>query len=350
LVGVLALPALIIGGWYVWSRNMPPTGSAQRAAEIAAQFLWKPSWPGVFLNRALMFLPLTALFAWTAVRFRRAHLPLVALWLAIMGWGTFAIALPEKSYSFVGYGNIIRTGGIDFFEYRQEPIWTPEIWKGLAMLGAGLAALMLAKMTVCLLDWLRDLRNAEYAARNDSAFRIPHSALGRSLKPALALYLVGILIFAVSLGFLALPFDRYTLAFLPFVILFMVRGTSEWGRLAWGYSIAALALVAGFSLLAKADFVDHDNARWEAGKWLAARAPLPIHVGYDWDNWLGYPSGHYEITDVPIVVNLSAYDVADYRTYRSFPYLSRLSGFTTRYVLAQSRLDAPPLREPGASP
>src|SRR5207249_3425007 len=141
-------------------------------------------------------------------------------------------------------------------------------------------------------------------------------------------YLVGAITFVVSLAFLGDLFDRYTLGFLPFVILFVVRGSPEWGRWAWRYSIAALVLLAVFSLALKADFVGHNNARWEAGTWLALRAPYPIHMGFDWDNWMGgYRRAVYEVTDLGI---------KDYRLERRFPYLSRLSGFAKRYVFAES--------------
>jgi hypothetical protein len=180
-------------------------------------------------------------------------------------------------------------------------------------------------MSESFVAWLREIRRGRSA-----------------LSPPAALYMVGGITFVVSLAFLSSFYDRYALGFLPFVILFMVRGSATWGRIAWGYSIAALVLLAAFSLALQADAVDHDNARWEAGNWLALRAPYPIHVGYDWDNWMGgYRRAVYEVTDIHI---------QDYRTERRFPYLSRLSGFTTRYVLAESRKDTPELKEPPRSP
>src|SRR5438445_6317245 len=99
-------------------------------------------------------------------------------------------------------------------------------------------------MTDGLLDWLRDRRR-----------RLPAS-------PAMAIYHLGAAIFAISMGLLGWLFDRYVLAFLPFVILFVVSNSARWGRISWAYSITALALIASFTLLAKADQVEHDNARW----------------------------------------------------------------------------------------
>ena len=148
---------------------------------------------------------------------------------------------------------------------------------------------------------------------------------------------MGIAIFVVSLAFLGDFYDRYSLGFVPFVILFLVRASSTWGRIAWTYSVVALVLLGSFTLLLKADFVDHDIARWQAAAWLQARAPVTIQVGFDWNGWYGFSGQQNEVADMPI---------EGYRVEKAFPYFSRLDGFTTHYVLAQSRADLQPLREP----
>jgi hypothetical protein len=243
----------------------------------------------------------------------------VGAWAVILGWGTLAVSFPEESYSFAQIGNIIRVGGIDFFQYPQEPLWSPEVWQGLTLLGVVLAALVLGKMSAMLIDWASELR-----AR-------------KPLPPIEALWLVAAGIFVVSLAFPGDLYDRYLLPLVPFVLLFLLRDSAQWGRPAWGYSLVALALLATFTLVAKADFIDHNRARWEAGEWLTARAPLPVDNGYDWNNWRGQSNGVYIITDV---------HREGYRTEATFPYFSRLSGFTERYVLAESRGNAFPLSEP----
>jgi 4-amino-4-deoxy-L-arabinose transferase-like glycosyltransferase len=319
IVGVALVPALMVGGWFIWSHDTPPTVVQASAARRAARFLFKASWPGVFGNRALTLLPVLALFAWTAIRLRKAHLPLVAAWGVILGWGVLAVSFPEESYSFIQIGNIIRVGGIDFFQYSQEPIWSPLVWQGLTLLGVILAALVLGKASAMLIDWLSELK-----AR-------------RRVPPVAALYIVAFGIFVASLALTGDIFDRYLLPIVPIVLLFLLRDSGAWGRVAWGYSLAALVLLTGFTLLAKADFIEHNRARWEAGEWLAARVPLPVDNGYDWDNWKGQSNGVYIITDI---------HREGYRTEADFPYLSLLSGFTQRYVLAESRGNAFPLREP----
>ncbi|MDQ5824242.1 MAG: glycosyltransferase family 39 protein [Chloroflexota bacterium] len=342
LVAILALPLLTLSGWYAFQAWQGPgdSGAAEDAARRTSRFMWQEPWPRVIGLRMLNFLPLLALFAWTAVRIQRSRWWLVPLSLLILLGGMYALdrpdeqwititeepytvnvgplamQLPQETYTFGTRGNILRTGGIDFFQYRQEPIWTPGVWRFLWVLCAGLAALLLAKMLNSFFDWVRDVLKTN-----------------KSISPVVALYLLGVGIFAVSVAFVGESFDRHLLSVVPFLLLFMVRGTRHWGKFAWGYAMLALAMLAGFSMLLKADMVSHDNARWQAALWLAARAP-GVQAGFDWDNWTQRVNTDYRITDL---------DLPGYRIERRFPYNSLLSGGTTRYVLATVREDLPAL-------
>jgi hypothetical protein len=135
------------------------------------------------------------------------------------------------------------------------------------------------------------------------------------------------------MGALGDSYDRYLLGYLPFLLLFVVSASGRWKCTAWAYSLTALVLIAGFTLLAKSDHIDHNDARWDAGKWLYDRTG-GIHGGYDWDNWNHNRNDDYKIADYPL---------DGYRVEKRFPYYSRLGGFTTRYVIAQSRNNKPPL-------
>jgi hypothetical protein len=336
---VALVPAAVALGWWFWTRDIPPTSMVAQAAERSAAIVFKEPWLRVFLLRALAVLPLTALFAWTAVALPRGRWWLVPLWGAGLVWlnhvvdlpgemwiavfeppftarlGPFGYDLPQETFTFAAAGNILRVGGIDFFEYTQERIWTPEAWRALYMLGLGLAALLLAEMSSRLWDWRRGPRRAG------------------SLSLLVAVYALGALLLVVSLAFPGDLFDRYVLSFVPFVILFVVAGAARWGRRAWGYTLVAFLLLATFSVLAKADHVDHANARWQAGRWMQARVGQ-VHVGFDWNNWMGGGSPVYQVADVPL---------DGFRIEQQFPYQCRLCGFTTRYVLAQAQADQPPL-------
>jgi hypothetical protein len=309
------------------------------AADWRAAFVMKEAWVPVFLLRALYLLPVVAFTAWTAMKIRRTRWWLVGLWLGLLALGAYwsnsvteqwigqteptftfrlgplSVDLPRQIYTFGGDGNIVRTGGIDFYEYHQQPIWSHEAWHVVYLLGMVLGALLLAKMTDALLDWGRGLVRRQ------------------PLTPLPGVYLTGFAIFVTTLALSGAVYDRYVIAFGAFVILFAVRGSREWGRVAWGYSVAALVIVALFSVLLKADAMDHTNARWEAGSWFGARGAAPM-VGLDWNRGLFISNPQFVVTDV---------ELPGYRTEARFPYTSRLSGFATRYVLAQSRADMPPL-------
>ncbi len=345
MVGIVLLPAIVGGAWYVWLRS-PPTGFAAAAAERSAAIIFHESWLRLFLLRAFTVLPLLALFTWSAVKMRRVSWRLTLPLAVVLIWGMYAVDLPtetlvqiseppftahlgpfsfdhpQEMWTFGAWGNTIRVTGLDFFEYKQEPIWTQEVWRALWALGALLAVILLAKIVDGLLDWLKELKQ------------------GTPLSPRLPLYLLGIMIFVISMAFPADLFDRYILGFLPFVIIFMVRGSMQWGRAAWTYSIAALVLISLFATLAKADQINHDNARWQAGRWMQTRIGA-VHVGFDWDQWTGGSSDTYQVADLPL---------DGFRTEQFFPYTCRLCGFTTRYVLAQSRADMPPLPQPSGGP
>ena len=93
------------------------------------------------------------------------------------------MASRHRIQTFVALGNIIRTGGIDFFEYMQAQLWTPQVWSGLALFIALLGGLMMGAITDSLIDWLAGLRR-----------RTPQD-------PVVGVYLVGVALFAVSAGF-----------------------------------------------------------------------------------------------------------------------------------------------------
>jgi 4-amino-4-deoxy-L-arabinose transferase-like glycosyltransferase len=348
-IAVIGLvPGIFFGGWYLATRNTPPNYQQSLAALHNSAFILKEPWLRVISLRAMLALPVTAFFAWGALKLRPRRWWLVAVWAVVLVWGEQNLDLPNESwievyeppfvlqagpltvplseemYTFDAVGNIIRNDGIDFFEYTNQKVWTPEVWRMIWGLGLVLTALLLAKISDTFLDWAIE-RWKERQTR--------HSVPPPLLQPLTAFYLLGALTFLVTLAFPGSFFDRYILGFIPFFILFVVRGSRRWGRIGWTYSIAALVVLAAFTLIVKSDQVDHDNARWQAGHWLLARSG-GLHGGFDWDNWIGSRNDAYQIADIKL---------DGYRAEQSFPYTCRLCGLQTRYVYAQSRVDMPPL-------
>ncbi len=337
-VGVLAVPLGIFVEWWLWSRGMPASGAAIEAGGRRDLFFLKDPWLAVIALRTLDALAITGLAVPVAFVFRHRRLWLLpaaaAGLIAALVWagmteprigvdippapltlGPWTLDLPPQVFTFGGYGNLLRVEGIDFFEYRQEPIWTPTAWSVLYLLTLIPAVALVAKTADALLDWLRDRLH-----------RIP-------LSPAVGLYVVGLTIFGIYMAATGDYFDRYLVSFLPFVALLVARSAADWGRRAWAASLAGLALLGGFSLLLQADFADHAAARWRAGDWLLARAQS-VQNGYDWAGVHGYGNGVYEVSDVLL---------DGFRVEQTFPYTSRLNGLAARRVLALARNDAPPL-------
>ncbi len=341
------LPAIVVAGWVIWSWGTPPNAASVQVSKFVATFVMKEPWLRVILERSLVLLPIIALSAAGAIKIRRSRLWLLAISAVVVLLVLFNVDLPTEQwiethlpaytaqigplnlnfsnelFTFGDVGNIVRITGIDFFEYPQESLFTPDLWHALWIAGLVLGALLLAKCGDAFLDWLRDRRQKD------------------PLSPVTALYLLGAGIFVVSVALLGAIFDRYALAVLPFVVLFVVRGSSSWGRAAWAYSLITLAILATFTMLAKADNIDHDNARWQAGQWMLARTGA-VHVGYDFNNWDSQQSSDiYMIADAPG-------PAPNFRIERQFPYFSRLGGFTTRFLYAESSLNVPPV--PGPTP
>jgi hypothetical protein len=343
MLAIAAVPAVVMGGWWLWRHDLPQTAGAAASAGRAANFLFKEPWVRVPLLRALVLLPVAALSAWGAIKLARNRLWLLApvalvvivciytldlpgeRWIEMyeppftVQLGPLSTTIPAETFTFAQVGNIIRIGGIDFFEYNHQRIWSREAWQALWFVGIGLGILLLTKIVAGLIDWGREF----WAIRRERPV----------VMPRMAVYMLGAFIFVISMTFQGDMYDRYLVQFLPFLLLFVVRGSSSWGRWAWGYSVAALVVVSSFTVVAKMDHMDHARARWEAGQWLIARSG-GIHGGYDWDNWVGNRNDNYQITD---------WHIEGYRTEKTFPYFNRLGGFTTRYVLAESRQTMPPL-------
>ena len=338
-VAVLAVPLGLFAEWWLWSRGIPPSGAAIEAGGRRDVFFLKDPWLTVIALRTLDALAIIGVAVPVVFIFRRRRLwlvPLVAailigglLWAktidvprigidippAPLTLGPLTVELPPQVFTFGGYGNLLRVEGIDFFEYRQQPLWNLTVWTVLYILALILAVVLVAKMADAGLNWLRDRLR-----------RVP-------LSPAVGLYAVGLGIFLIYMAATGDYYDRYLVSFLPFIALFVARSTAQWGRRAWAGSVAGLAGLTTFSLVLHADFTDHNTARWQAGDWMLARVQ-PVQAGYDWQGVHSNANGVYEVSDIPL---------DGFRIERTFPYTSRLSGFATRQVFALARNDAPPL-------
>lgn len=343
LVAVI-VPLAFVAGWAYWTRYWPQTWALSSATGRAQAFIMQPAWPRVSWVRHIIYLPYLAFSAWAAVKLPRSRRWLVPAMLLALVWsmynltlepeasaqqveppfiaqiGPLSFPLPQQTFTFGLLGSLFRLNGIDFeeFYYPQEKVWTPEAWRAIWVVGVVLGALLMAKMASGFLYWLRSLWRTK----------------GAALSPLTAFYVTGLAIAIASIAFPGDTYPRYVLGYVPFAIIFVLRGAKEWGRLAWGYSIAALVVLATFSLLARADYAEHMRVRYDAALWMEARTG-EVRAGWNWNKW-GHPDSQiYVVSDLP---------EPGFRVEKSLPYTCRLCGFTTRYVLAQARADLPPTR------
>jgi hypothetical protein len=176
----------------------------------------------------------------------------------------------------------------------------------------------------------------------------------RQPEPGDFLYLVPVLLFAgtylASAGFL----DRYWVPILPFLL---VGGLAQFKALtapALAPNLAVFALVAVYGIASHLDDYDSVGASWQAGRWLVSQG-VPYDkmlVTYSWDgyymadeaikrlgshdiNVIGRVFPPYKVIDPEYVA--STVRQQGYNVLKTFPYLSRLGGFSTREVYAMQR-------------
>lgn len=308
------LPAALVGALFVYWQQSQPPNTATLIQQQTSDFILTARWPLVFLTRAFAYMPLLGLFTWPLPRLRRAASLLPWLAVALIGVGSYVLQLGAGATLFrnsLDYdGNALTRAGFTFFLYNPAPTLSDAAWGGIMLLGVGLSIVLLAQISESLAQCWRER----------ATWRI-------QAQPTLLLYILALLIAVTTYAFSGLSFDRYTLAFVPMLIIFIVRRSDKWKR-GWSYMVIATLLLASFSLSLQADYADHAAARWQAGQSLIAQGvkPTDIWAGSEWLTWYNAsadPQRPYAIADQ---------SPSGYRLVARLPYFSRLGGFTTRYV------------------
>ena len=309
------LPFAIVAAIFLYWQQGQPLNIATRIQLQASAFLFTTTWPRVFLTRVFAYIPLLGLFVWPPPRLRRPLL--TALWLALAAMGVVSYifqggagdSLFRNSLDYDG--NILTRAGFGLFLYHPSSVLSGSTWDGIMLLGVALGVALLATISDRLLCWWQ--RRATWQGLGDAT---------------LFVYIIGLLIAFTTYAFSGLSFDRYTLAFVPTLLIFLLRESSAWQRWVWGYMIVATLLLGGFSLLLQADYADRAAVRWQAGQLLVAQGvkPADIWVGSEWLTWYNASADEQR----PYIV--SEQNPAGYTLVRQLPYYTRLGGFTTRDV------------------
>ncbi len=309
------LPFALVAAAFLWWQSGQPLnrGTAEQIERVSG-FLFMWSWPLVVAGRMVSHLPLLGLFTLPRLTMQRR-------WL-LLGWGVivtlialFANFYPDRPILVADplsvNGSLLGRDGFTFARYVAPPVLTDAGWNGLLLLGGGLGVLLLAQLTADGLEWW-----PRFVADR------------RQTGPVIFIYILGLLIFIVTYAFNGLSFDRYILGYLPLLLIFLLRGGAGWGRWAWGYLLAGLLLLGIGGVLMQADYADHNTARFAAADWLLAQgvAPRDIWLDSEWARWyqLGGEGGQQYL--------IREYGHDRYHLVKSFPYFSRLGGFSNRAV------------------
>ena len=322
------LPALAVGGYFLWSRPFGPTFSASVGREELVALLRPFTWA----NRAshllylAAFLPGVTLPLWGRVRRPR----LLALAMVVVAGTVYG--LWQVKGSLVAQG----TSTINDLSYTWlQPTFTDPV--PIYCLGAALTVWLLW----CLVERAAPQWRALWARQ-------------RSPAPADFLALVAVILFGgtyvVSAGFL----DRYWLPVLPFLIaagLGALRGVRRPELLLRG---GVFALVAGYGIVMHLDDYASHQAAWNAGQSLVTQG-IPYRKIESYAGWEGYYLGDAALReqpshDVAVLGRVFAPDLIidpqyvvgpdplpGYTILARFPYRSLREGGSLRVMLAQAR-------------
>lgn len=336
----VVLPAALLALAYLIWQQSQAENFVSHIQPGSTAFLFTPMWVVVFVSRMLGSLPLFGLATWPLLRVRRRRL--LVYWIAVGGMALLVSVYQTNNgldriipNTFDVPGNVITRHGFDFFLYYSPTIITDGFWDALFIIGLALGLLLLARLSDALVDglssWLplRITKGRLQKPGEPTVALAPAIPSQRQPLPAVAfIYLFGLLTALATFAFTGSIVDRYLLPIVPIMIIFVLRGSAEWSRLAWGYVVAGAIFLALASVLLQADYNDRAAVRWQAGQSLLAAGvqPTDVAAGFEWLDWYNIP---YKADNRYIVIERP---LSGYHLLRSYPYYTRLGGFTTRYV------------------
>lgn len=340
-----ALPALVVGGYLIWSQFLGGANWADRARTFSGtlSFWLQFDTPGVFVRRyaiaaatlGIYMLPLwLALYrgipaarrAWqSSSRLVQGGIALAALLIVIA-----LVRAAARSEWFPYLTDILTRRGLrpylGFFAESwgasRPVIFSLPLSAALTVLGGGLAIVVSA---LILERW------------------------GKPIPAALGLvYVTTLVLAAASLTFFTY-FERYLLPLLPGAIVLLLDSTRH-VRLDMRAGAVGVLLVALVSIALMQDYFAWNQARWNAGAALLAQGtPVEqIDGGYEWNGWHLYDASMLYIAahDVPMAIDPWKYildpeyliafqPLPDYRIAQEYPFATplRAGGWDRIYLL-----------------
>lgn len=325
-LATMLLPAATALIYLFWRSTYPSTMGDLIGAQTLTNLLRNPVdmlvQQSMLMLYWLPFLGLTLPLFWFNPL---VHKPLLIPWLAAIG---LAVYLLQQSLDAGYQANLV--GSEPWrgqpFKLEDTPFW----WIGIALTA-----------------WL-------FAILSERGWRWANSHLRQRLTaPVDFLYILVLILWAGTFLVNRFGFDsRYQLTLIPFCIIAALMPMRRLAGRKLVAMVAALMLLATYSIVQHLDEYDYYRVQWQAGReLLAAGVPADtIDNGFAWD-------GYYYFDEVRTRLNTLDYDVfqaqrfsvidrryiiavrqkTGYKVVRQIPYFSRIMGWSNHYLLVMQR-------------
>jgi len=342
---ILLVPVVVLSIYLLWQISQPAvpataayTGFLSSTSGLAPIVTLALRW---FL-RLMLLLPTLGLWllplAPAIVRYRLRPLNAVlAILLTLLMIRTYTGVPAPAMFMPLDYTASI-LGSPGFFIFANNgtsapPLLTPLIWGIISLLMIILTAWLVVGVIPRAITLFKSLRSRPAPVGHQGFIYI------------LALLMGLATIFGIQI------YDRYFLSVLPFLLAALLRQLPRRDSPAMVLVLGTLLLVAGFSLLAQADYADRSTARWTAATHLLDTGVhyFDLSAGYEWNGMHYYSEVGQRLPDNRLFAPGQPRDldytvdeslVPDYHVIGTTPYFCRLCGFTWRSELLLAKPSA----------
>ena len=343
---VLGLSLALHGGLQHWLELQGRHASMEFSPQaVVARLYWVMVWrvPRFFLYLGTLLAPCAVLALATRIGKLEPEKRRTVLLRFALVFAVFVAAFALRRVYFPSWGNVVAPWGIGPLAQKDtlvmrinlptvpKALWA--VWDVFTLLGIGSLALLVA-------GWTESLRQGAAARLAARVRQLPRATVFLLLSGAAYAFLVCLLPVTY--------FDRYVLLGLPIAAALALPSLlpegSRAGRPAYIVCAGLLLATLALSLLATRDFLDWNDARWQAFRALEAKGigPEQVDGGYEYNGWYLYRHGGavldsgkswWWVKDDEYLV--ASGPVPGYREIAAYPYRRLLLGETGRVLVLQ---------------
>ncbi len=325
LLATLLIPLLVFGSYTLWRSGFPLTFGDRYCTAGGLQG-WLSNFDLELTGRSMRLLADLPLLGLTIPLFSRVARWWVGIfWLVVLAYVTYQFYPALRGASV--------PSSIPPADYAPPELDSSPIW----WLGALLVAWLLAGLSERLAIWLHTF--------------LPRRQ--RELKDFI--YLTATILLLGTFAVNQVIYVRYLLPLLPFLIIALLPPLQEWSGRELALCGLLVGLVGTYAVADHLDTYDYYTVHWQADEDVIAQGVNydKLDGGFAWNGYHLYEESLRRV-DVSTLglgefapnrlidreYTLSPTPLRGYHLVRQYPYYSRLTGFTTRYILVLQR-DAP---------